>query len=343
MRVGFICLVSVSAQLSIAMQDITPRTEGGTRQIIEFAAGAPSSTRYRTVRELLTQFLGYSTTHSLYESNGDLTLMEKILSYKIEIAAKVLSTQDAQVRVKNLPSSDMIPAFLAKVFGAFVYFCAARAREDESAAALNLFNEASKEASKSEKEEDVEKSYECIQHFLKETAQQQLNIIDVKDAREYTPLMWVANFMCDKPRAGNRKGLEKLSQLGMLLLEHRANIYQTTPTNRNTILHMSVIGGSYSFITMLIAKGADVNAYNHHNRTPLHIATCIGRPRIVELLRQHGALLIGDQEALNAILSNSLTKPSLKRMLKGAEILRGVGTPFYVKKKEEKGDEKKGA
>lgn len=339
MRVGFICLVSVSAQLSIAMQDITPRTEGGTRQIIEFAAGAPSSSRYRTVRELLTQFLGYSTTHSLYESNGDKDLMEKVLSYKIEVVAKVLSTQDAQVRVKDLPSVGIIPAFLAKVFGALVHFCAARAREDESAAALNLFNE----ASKSEKEEDVEKSYECIQHFLKETAQQQLNIIDVKDTREYTPLMWVANFMCDKPRADNRKGLEKLSQLGMLLLEYGANIYQTTPTNRNTILHMSVIGGSYSFITMLIAKGADVNSYNHHNHTPLHIATYIGRPRIVELLRQHGALLIGDQEALNAILSNSLTKPSLKRTLKGAEILRGVGMPFYVKKKKEKGDEKKGA
>ena len=55
-----------------------------------------------------------------------------------------------------------------------------------------------------------------------------------------------------------------------------------------TYLHWTVSGGHKGIVELLIAKGADVNAKDVDNETPLDWAIDLKRTEIADLLRKHG-------------------------------------------------------
>jgi len=60
-----------------------------------------------------------------------------------------------------------------------------------------------------------------------------------------------------------------------------------SPLNGQTPLHSTVRVGDVNIVKLLISKGANINAVNKRNRTPLDLAKKF--PEIVELLKKHGA------------------------------------------------------
>ncbi len=58
--------------------------------------------------------------------------------------------------------------------------------------------------------------------------------------------------------------------------------------------------GNIEMVELLLSYGADVNAQNRDNVTPLHSATSKGDPRVIKLLLEHGA-------EVNAKTKNSST------------------------------------
>ncbi|KAH9113207.1 hypothetical protein AeMF1_012562 [Aphanomyces euteiches] len=72
-----------------------------------------------------------------------------------------------------------------------------------------------------------------------------------------------------------------------LLAEHGANLEAST-TN-GTALHLAVSEGQAKTVECLLELGANVNAKNGHNITPLLLATLMHKPEIVRVLLGHGA------------------------------------------------------
>jgi len=56
-----------------------------------------------------------------------------------------------------------------------------------------------------------------------------------------------------------------------------------------TPLHVAVVKSHHQIAIRLIAAGANVNAKDNDNETPLHVATMISNKSMVELLKKHGA------------------------------------------------------
>lgn len=53
-----------------------------------------------------------------------------------------------------------------------------------------------------------------------------------------------------------------------------------------------------SLITMMVARGADINAVDHYGRTPLHLLAALGRINGVTCLLYHGAdVSVRDKES----------------------------------------------
>ena len=72
---------------------------------------------------------------------------------------------------------------------------------------------------------------------------------------------------------------------------------------KNTLLHMAVAYNSIRYSKLLIYLGANVNAFNEYNMTPMHIAIMQGNFEIAKLLIKH---------KLDLNLNTSLSNNSLK-------------------------------
>ena len=73
-----------------------------------------------------------------------------------------------------------------------------------------------------------------------------------------------------------------------LLIEHGADVDCTDDLGR-TPLHLASEVGRPRAIQLLLEYGADVNKRMHRGRTPLHLSICSGDVEVVRLLLQHGA------------------------------------------------------
>lgn len=71
------------------------------------------------------------------------------------------------------------------------------------------------------------------------------------------------------------------------LIEHGANMQVVSQPFRETLLHK--VRENLPMLNLLIEKGADIEAQNHTNQTPLMIAAMMGYPAIVERLLEAGA------------------------------------------------------
>lgn len=71
--------------------------------------------------------------------------------------------------------------------------------------------------------------------------------------------------------------------------------------NGSTLLHTAVFENDLSFVTLLLQKGANINAQDKEGRTPLAIASYFGFETMVEHLLKKGANpLIRDEEGKTA-------------------------------------------
>ena len=73
-----------------------------------------------------------------------------------------------------------------------------------------------------------------------------------------------------------------------LLLQRGAEINSRTRSG-TTPLHTAVLYGHIEVAEYLVEKGADINAKSASGTTPLSIATAANYPRIIKMLRRHGA------------------------------------------------------
>ena len=73
-----------------------------------------------------------------------------------------------------------------------------------------------------------------------------------------------------------------------LLVDHGADVNALDCT-QSTPLHLASLQGVLEAVQILMKHGADVNAQNETNSTPLHGASLLGDVQIVQLLIDHGA------------------------------------------------------
>jgi hypothetical protein len=62
------------------------------------------------------------------------------------------------------------------------------------------------------------------------------------------------------------------------------------PVGSDTLLHLAAASKQTVMAEMLLAKGANVNALNKENETPLDVAIREGNPKVARILEEHGAL-----------------------------------------------------
>ncbi|KKQ49828.1 MAG: hypothetical protein US69_C0002G0103 [candidate division TM6 bacterium GW2011_GWF2_38_10] len=99
--------------------------------------------------------------------------------------------------------------------------------------------------------------------------------IDIVDDRSFDPLCIAACY-------GNTKTVKRLLELG-------ANITTTTLQKKLTPLHLAVKANSLETVSLLIEKGAPIDALSELRNTPLHFAASHGYQDICKKLIEHGA------------------------------------------------------
>jgi ankyrin repeat protein len=114
--------------------------------------------------------------------------------------------------------------------------------------------------------------------------------VNVKDAKEESPLMWLN-------QSGNGPYVELTSErieIVGALIEAGADLSATDKAYKATPLHWSVYRKNYQVAKMLITAGADVNARDRDQETPLHRLQAVLGIEIVEVakcLLEHGAFI----------------------------------------------------
>ena len=79
-----------------------------------------------------------------------------------------------------------------------------------------------------------------------------------------------------------------MAEIVRLLISHGADLNALDITE-STPLHMASFSWTPDVVRILIENGASVNAQNETHSTPLHRASLLGNPEIVRLLIEHGA------------------------------------------------------
>ena len=102
----------------------------------------------------------------------------------------------------------------------------------------------------------------------------------------------------EKPRLAHASGLDEQlceavdrgdTEQVRSLLADGANVNVTGKLLSATPLHRAAEPGNLRIAELLIARGADANAWDEGNATPLHRAAAAGRKEMVDLLIAHGA------------------------------------------------------
>jgi len=66
----------------------------------------------------------------------------------------------------------------------------------------------------------------------------------------------------------------------------------------NTAVHLAAVGPNLEILRELLTRGASVHARNRANNTPLYLAEKTGKEECVRLLKETGAHLWQEEEAI---------------------------------------------
>ncbi len=88
---------------------------------------------------------------------------------------------------------------------------------------------------------------------------------------------------------GNKDRMEEFKQCLELLLSKGADVHATRGFSKLTPLHVAARSKNIAGSELLVAAGADVNAKDTYDATPLHWAVINNSPEIVKLLLEKGA------------------------------------------------------
>jgi hypothetical protein len=187
---------------------------------------------------------------------------------------------------------------------------------------------------KSRREQTAKGLIEYDGHWLtpegKKTAIQK-NLTDAVEKGDATRFQELLNANTDLIDATNSEGMTLLQvaaakqdeHIVSVLLERGADV-NARDKNGNTPLPMAASGGNTNLVTLLIAKGADVNSRADNGPTPLLAAVASDQKAVVELLMQHGAHLDAtDANGRTALqLAVALNREAIAEMLRKEETQR---------------------
>ena len=81
----------------------------------------------------------------------------------------------------------------------------------------------------------------------------------------------------------------------------RKDLSKISKRKLNQYLMIESMNGNLNMIKILLDIGADINAKDHINWTPLFWATCYGNEEVVKYLLEHGAKLIKTKGNITAL------------------------------------------
>ncbi len=118
--------------------------------------------------------------------------------------------------------------------------------------------------------------------------------------------------------------LDLVNYMFLTMIHHpNYNVHAKNKSGR-TPLHLAAIYGHHELVPILLAKGANVRAFDLHPLTPLHIAAGNGNIEIVQLLLDAGACVnvIGRNHQIPSHLAAGQRKCEMVQLLleKGADI-----------------------
>lgn len=139
--------------------------------------------------------------------------------------------------------------------------------------------------------------------------------VDAVSSKGATPLIELAE---------NYNLGDKQTEIGLLLLDHGANIDAQNNEGMNALMKACYTKDNFSFITLLLARGIDVNASSRMGVTALHAAAVYGIYGAIDLLLAAGAdLEARDSNGMTAFFDAAMEKlgSTLRYLaLKGADI-----------------------
>lgn len=74
-----------------------------------------------------------------------------------------------------------------------------------------------------------------------------------------------------------------------LLLDRKLAKLEFVNKDKNSALHFSIIQKNYEAVELLLESGAEIDAQNIDNRTPLMLAALAGDERLTAILLEYGA------------------------------------------------------
>ncbi len=74
-----------------------------------------------------------------------------------------------------------------------------------------------------------------------------------------------------------------------MILDHDIAAVNDEDNDSQTALHLACIHGNFDVVSLLIDKGADIEARNFNLWTPLDCAAAHGRPKCTKMLLDAGA------------------------------------------------------
>ena len=100
---------------------------------------------------------------------------------------------------------------------------------------------------------------------------------------EKDPDIVMEKFGCREESLLHRAALHRRIEMVTFLLEHSHTGAKEVDCSGNTPLHCAALGGDAGIARALIMAGADLEAPNHEQDRPLHLAASVGNIEVMKV------------------------------------------------------------